>query len=597
MASPMLKAALEYLERGWSVIPVVPQGKRPAIPWTAYQNRLPTEDEVRRWWAEIPNANVGIVTGKVSGIVVVDIDTYRGGDVQKVFQKYPTSLVAKTGSGGYHLVFKYPSDQSYVPNQVGEDGVDIRADGGLIVAAPSVHASGNLYEWYSDGEPGDTPYKLLSSGKKSSSPDEGKNWLTTLLAGMGEGGRNDAAARIAGYLAKMQIPQDVAQGFLRAWNHRNNPPLPDMEVTRTVASVFSKAEMQTQAAAKLQSKKALMSLRDYMVAYGDKSEQRWLVKDWMPEGTIAFAVSPPGCYKTWLLLDLCVSIATGEPFLGTAPVEKTGPAVIIQQEDDFVDTADRLSTIIGAKFGWNPHMVGEDGDSELPMPPDIPIYLYTGRDLRFDTNGPDLLEKILEKIKPAIVVIDPLYSALPITDYMAKGAEYMFPLKFMRDKYGTTFVLAHHRKKSAEGTDRMGLWGSQFLNAFLETGWQISKEDEQEPIINVFRHFKSGSPKPVIEVELDINSESSPRVFKAVVNAPGSGGSKKKDVKDPENLLEQVKFVLSEGDWMTKTVVAAKSRGSSASVGKILSHLIEDGEVEINKNVRPHQYRLITAEF
>ena len=67
-----LNHALEYLERGWSVIPIKPKGKRPAIRWLEYQKRLPTEDEVTQWWTQWEDYDIALVTGEVSGVVVVD---------------------------------------------------------------------------------------------------------------------------------------------------------------------------------------------------------------------------------------------------------------------------------------------------------------------------------------------------------------------------------------------------------------------------------------------------------------------------------------------------------------------------------------------
>jgi len=74
MTKTKLDAALEYLERGWSIIPIRPDAKRPAIKWLEYQERLPTEEEVEEWWTKWPNHDIAIVTGALSGVVVVDCD-------------------------------------------------------------------------------------------------------------------------------------------------------------------------------------------------------------------------------------------------------------------------------------------------------------------------------------------------------------------------------------------------------------------------------------------------------------------------------------------------------------------------------------------
>ena len=68
-----LRTALGYLARGWSVVPVVERGKRPIVRWQTLEERHPTEPEVRGWFERWPLANVAVVTGAISGIVVLDI--------------------------------------------------------------------------------------------------------------------------------------------------------------------------------------------------------------------------------------------------------------------------------------------------------------------------------------------------------------------------------------------------------------------------------------------------------------------------------------------------------------------------------------------
>ena len=76
----------------------------------------------------------------------------------------------------------------------------------------------------------------------------------------------------------------------------------------------------------------VVTVREYM-AYHGGNQVSWLVQDWLPEATIGFVVAPPGSSKTWLAFDMAVSVAAGAPFLGEYPVQRTGPVLVIQQED------------------------------------------------------------------------------------------------------------------------------------------------------------------------------------------------------------------------------------------------------------------------
>ncbi|MCI0506122.1 MAG: bifunctional DNA primase/polymerase [Gammaproteobacteria bacterium] len=149
-------AALQYAQYRWSVIPMRAYDKRPLIKWQDFQQRRATELEINEWCHHWPDANVGIVTGAISGIVVLDIDPKHGGDQslalwEKGHGPLPRAAEVKTGGGGRHLYFRHPG--GLVHNKVGvAPGIDLRGDGGCVVAPPSIHSSGNHYLWVSGHE-------------------------------------------------------------------------------------------------------------------------------------------------------------------------------------------------------------------------------------------------------------------------------------------------------------------------------------------------------------------------------------------------------------------------------------------------------------
>ena len=142
----LLETALKYAERGFSIIPIRPD-KKPYIKWEEYQRRRATSEEIKSWWNKWPGAMIGIVTGRISGIVVIDIDTEEG---REAIQDYiPDSLIiptATTPKGGQHLYFKCP-EKPLGNNARTIPGCDLRAEGGYIVAPPSVNGTGKRYEW------------------------------------------------------------------------------------------------------------------------------------------------------------------------------------------------------------------------------------------------------------------------------------------------------------------------------------------------------------------------------------------------------------------------------------------------------------------
>ena len=151
MSNELKEAALKYADMGLAVFPLIPKDKKPLTD-NGFKNATTDPAKIEEWWSIHPDANVGIATGNMSGGIVVidmDIDKEKGKDGYHSFMEWckanflvlPDSWMSITGRGGYHLIYKstFP-----VPSKIGwiED-VDIRSDGGYIVAPPSIHPNGN----------------------------------------------------------------------------------------------------------------------------------------------------------------------------------------------------------------------------------------------------------------------------------------------------------------------------------------------------------------------------------------------------------------------------------------------------------------------
>jgi len=139
-------AALAYSERGFSVIPIRPD-KQPFIQWKEFQTRRATKEEIKKWFSQWPKANVGIVTGEISGVFVVDCDSQEAYEkIQAMLPECFLTAIVKTPRG-YHLYFAYASEKT-ISNAAGIlPGVDVRAEGGYAIAPPSVNTEGKFYQW------------------------------------------------------------------------------------------------------------------------------------------------------------------------------------------------------------------------------------------------------------------------------------------------------------------------------------------------------------------------------------------------------------------------------------------------------------------
>ena len=249
--SRALDLALQYHAVGWSVIPLRPLGdadnrKKPAIEsWKEFQKTAADEDQVRAWW-ENGMYGVGIITGSVSRLVVIDFDGPRAGALLKSRGlELPRTATVKTGNG-YHSYYRYTGadigNRAKILTDGNDSAVDVRGEGGYVVAPPSVHGSGREYQWVIPVEeivelPPALEEFLLTLELGFARESEGP-WWESVGGGVDEGARNDSAARVAGYfLAKTNGDEEAAFRALTLWNKQNTPPLPDSELRIIIKSV------------------------------------------------------------------------------------------------------------------------------------------------------------------------------------------------------------------------------------------------------------------------------------------------------------------------------------------------------------------------
>lgn len=239
--------ALRYLARGWCVLPLRARDKRPLIAWESLQSEGPTSEQVADWFNRWPAANIGIVTGEISNLVVLDIDSKHGGDaslarLERRFGPLPETIEVTTGGGGRHLYFTHPG--GLIRNRTGlAQGIDLRGDGGYIVAPPSIHPSGHPYAWAEGYSPEDValaalPRWLLAPTGGGRAKRSLADWRQLVREGVPEGQRNSTIASLAGHLLWHQVDPEVVLELLLAWNRmRCRPPLDDAEVAQVVANI------------------------------------------------------------------------------------------------------------------------------------------------------------------------------------------------------------------------------------------------------------------------------------------------------------------------------------------------------------------------
>lgn len=254
-----------YSEKNWLTFPVKPRSKFPLIP-----NAHPEGDPLHKqckggcgkyghglydattelnllngWLEQYPNMNIGIATGKKSKVFVLDIDPKHNGyqtldELEKNHGSLPKTPTVQTGGGGKHYFFKYPDfDIHNIQESDKMQGIDVRGEGGYVVAAGSIHENGNPYKWIippSQVEVADAPKWLLDILQK---PKEKKiNPVPNFIPAIPNGGRNNTLTMLAGSMRRKGMSaESIYQALLIENKTKCVPPLSDQEVKNIADSV------------------------------------------------------------------------------------------------------------------------------------------------------------------------------------------------------------------------------------------------------------------------------------------------------------------------------------------------------------------------
>lgn len=249
-----LKAAIEYATKyKWAVFPVSSASKKPLTPHGCKDAKKDV-GAIQSWWKRWPDAAVGIATGSMSNLIVIDedVDEKKGLDGvvsvriwERMHEKLPESVSVTTGRGGTHLYLRYTGND--IKNRAGIlEGVDVRGEGGYVIAPPSLHPNGTEYAWeYSPdeielAEVNDVVLEFLSIGKEERSesfivPDH-----------IPSGARNDTLYRLACSLQAQGLADSAILTAVHATNKTNcDQPLSDEEIETLVGSAlkYKKGEL------------------------------------------------------------------------------------------------------------------------------------------------------------------------------------------------------------------------------------------------------------------------------------------------------------------------------------------------------------------
>lgn len=596
-----LAAALGYrAEFGWSIIPCcTPQvhgsgqcvqhgwceapGKRALIAWGQYQHELPTEEELGVWWQRWPNANLALVTGELSGVVVVDLDgevaqaeaQRRGG-----FERGPHSLTGRVG--GRHVFLQWRPDAPTVFTR--HAGIDFKGEGGYVLLPPSLHVSGNTYRWQIEpllGEPLPLLPHWIDDLAREPQPTQQRAHLDQSIDGAPYGMRNDTLARLIGAWRYYEhLAETEAQARALAYAAGCQPPMTTNEALGVVRSIFRYPEHEGPAPPQLheilggQRRIIERPLPGFWISHAglldsEDEEALELVQGLVWQGRAHWLFSGPGAGKTILAYALGLHVAAGREFLGRAV--RQGPVLILEE-----DSAPSVIRDYGRLL-----------EDIYELEHEAPLYFNKTRGVRLRTRQDyDLVRQAVDAApeKPVLVILDTCERLVPSKDFDTAELEWLgLLLAELASQNIACIVIDHTRKHQSQATDADPLdelYGGRAKSAITDIIWRIEGKIETRARFTCVK-FRGDVPA-AFELTFDDMQGFQIKTDKVTF-------------KPPEQAVMRV--LNNIRDWLKAAAIndAIQAGGgrqlAQRTLVRALSRLVEHGAVERQGDNRDTVYR------
>jgi len=469
-----LNIALQAAREGYPAFPLWPRKKTP-IHDGGFKIATRNEDQIRAWWKEHPRANIGVPTGQVSGISVVDIDGHNGNEsIRQTFGSLPETRLQGSPHGN-HAIYKYDprfhNRNAILPN------VDIKSDGGYLVWAGSVVDCDKPdrctnhdpeYKVIRDIQPisfGEVP-EVFQNQKGNR---DTKN-LVNSDGSLSVGERNGTLTSLAGSMRNAGFGTDAIKVALLAHNEEFCvPPLEEEEIRKIAKQAKGWKRGKNQAKDKVW----IPEITNLGTVEPEFVEWRW--KGRLPKGKIVIIQGDPEQGKSFLTQEIIARYTRGEPIYPDK--EKVSPAnvLLLSGEDGMADT------IVPRLVSMNADLSRVDSINLMRADEDV-----RGLSLTEDLA---VMEQMLKEKQYGLVVIDPISAYTPNTDTNTDNRvrSMLMPLKDLAEQYGVTIIIVRHLTKNEQTKTAYRGQGSIAYEAAARVVMLVGKnpDNEEERILAV----------------------------------------------------------------------------------------------------------------
>lgn len=446
--SELMDSALKYAKLGLAVFPLFPKSKKPATEH-GFKDATTDPEQICKWWEAQPDCNIGIATGwRSGGLVVIDVDDGhgdgRGSDSLREWEhtngSLPETVTCITGTGGYHYYFL---ESEPFGNKAGLIyHVDVRADGGYVVAPPSVHPNGNRYEWDALYGLGEVPIPKNNEVVRRFLRPANKHDQTAanpLPDVFPEGERTDSLIRLIGTLVDKGLSADAIKAAVQEENRvRCVPPVSDEELEREIFPAITdrgwvpKHPYQDDGTVRLLPEPVPLA----SVWSDPPPLAPVLIDGVLRQGHKLILSAPSKAGKSFALMRLAIGIAEGMKWFGS-PCRK-GRVFYVNMEIDDPSCYNRFRSIYNA----------------MGMNVDINVANLTVWGLRgFSMPLSQLAPLIIERSKGYdAVIIDPLYKVMDGDENSNSDIGRMVgQFDRIARETGASVIYAHHFAKGTGG--------------------------------------------------------------------------------------------------------------------------------------------------